>query len=58
MVSFDVTSLFTQVPVDEALTVMEAKLEADESLQEQISIPAAQLIKLVELCLRSTYFKF
>ena len=58
LVSFDVTSLFTQVPVDEALRVVEAKLCMDETLQERTSIPSTHLIELVELCLRSTYFEF
>ena len=55
LVSFDVASLFTQVPVDDALRV-EAKLCVDETLPERTSIPSAHLIELVELCLGSTHF--
>ena len=58
LVSFDVASLFTQVPVDDALRVVEAKLCVDESLQERTSIPSEHLVRLVELCLWSTYFEF
>ena len=58
MISFDVTNLFTQVPVDEALRVVEERLSADDSLKERTSIPTPQLIELIELCLRSTYFQF
>ena len=43
LVSFDVTSLFTQVPVDEAIRVVEEKLSMDETLQERTSIPSAHL---------------
>ena len=52
------TSLFTQVLVDDALRVVEAKLCADETLLERTGIPLAHLIELVELCLGSTYFEF
>ena len=58
MISFDVTHRFTQVPVDDALQVVEERLFADYSLKERTRIPAPQLIELIELCLRSTYFQF
>ena len=58
MISFDVTNLFTQVPMDEALRVVEKWLSADDSLKERTSISTSQLIELIELCLRSTYFQF
>ena len=58
MISIDVTNIFTQVPVDEALRVVEERLSADDSLKERTSIPTPQLIELIELCLRSTYFQF
>ena len=58
LISFDVTSLFTQVPVDDALKVLKEKLNDDRTLKERISIPVAQVMQLTELCLRSTYFQF
>ena len=58
MVSFDVNNLFTQVPIDEALRVIKVKLTNDQTLTERTSIPAPQLVELVELCLRSFYFQF
>ena len=58
MVSFDVKNLFTQVPIDEALRVTEEKFASDPSLTERTSIPAPQLVELVELCVRSSYFQF
>ena len=58
LVSFDVTSLFTQVPIDEALRVVEEQLTKDQTLGERTNIPVSQLVKLVELCLRKTYFQF
>ena len=58
LISFDVVSLFTQVPVDEALHVLEERLNGDQTLEERTSIPVAQVIHLTELCLRSTFFQF
>ena len=58
MISFDVTNLFKQVPVDEALRVVEERLSSDGSLKERTSIPTSQLMELIELCRRSTYFQF
>ena len=58
LISFDVISLFTQVPVDDALQVLEEKLNQDQTLDKRTSIPVAQVMHLTELWLRSTYFQF
>ena len=58
MVSYYVTSLFTQVPIDEALKVVKARLTKDPTLVDRTSIPVPQLVELIALCLRSTYFQF
>ena len=58
LVSFDVTSLFGQVPIDEALEVVKVRLNKDPTLVNRTSIPVPQLVELIELCLRSTYFQF
>ena len=52
------TSLFTQVPINEALRVVKEQLNKDHTLSERTSIPISQLVGLVELCLRTTYFQF
>lgn len=56
--SSSVTTLFTQDPIDDALQVLEEKLNEDQTLEERNSIPVAQVIHLTELCLRSTYCQF
>ena len=58
LISFDVSNLFTQVPIEEALRVVTEKLSMDESLKDGTSIPTSHLVQLIELCLRTTYFQF
>ncbi len=58
MVSFDVVSLFTRVPVDEALDEVAARLSQDDTLEERTSLSPSQLCHLTKLCLKSTYFQF
>ena len=58
LVSFDVTNLFTQVPVDETLKVREKWLSADVNLMEKISIPVSQLTERIEICLQTTFLDF
>ena len=55
LVSFDVKSLFTQVPIEEALEVIGRKLENhDDSLQTPL--PLDSIKDLLRMCLTSTYF--
>ena len=45
LVSFDVTSLYTNIPINDAMEVICKLTDADTS-------------KLIEICLRSTFFSF
>ncbi len=61
LVSFDVTSLFTNVPIDEAVDVIHRKLaeeEEGEDLVERTPLPAERIAELLQLCLKSTYFSY
>ena len=58
MVSFDVVSLFTKVPLDEALEHISRLLASDDTLGERTAIPGDAVCELTELCLRTTYFRF
>ena len=55
MVSFDMKSLFTNVPVDEALEVVHKGLMEDDTLMDRTGLAPQQV---TQLCLRTTYFKF
>ena len=55
MISFDVVSLFTKVPVDDALQAISTLLTQDVPLNERTTIPVSDICMLTKLCLRSTY---
>ena len=58
LTSYDVTALFTSVPVDGALTVVTDLLAKDNSGKSLTYLNATQIINLLEFCLTTTYFKF
>ena len=58
LVSFDVTALFTCVPVDQSLDVIFDKLSQDPTLPTRTSMTAAQVRDLLAICLKTTYFLY
>ena len=56
LVSYDVKSLFTNVPVNESIDVCERRLREDGSLQERTELSVETIIQLLRLCLTSTSF--
>ena len=56
MVSFDEVSLFTKVPTDETLAVVQDKLSADPALEERTCIPIDNLMEILTFCAEITYF--
>ena len=58
MVSFDVSSLFTNVPIVEAIDIIRDRLEEDDSLEDRTPLSPHRVAELLQLCLRSTYFSF
>ena len=57
-VSFDVSSLFTCIPVDYALRVIKKKLENDSSWKDLTGLTLENILDLLELCLTTTYFVY
>lgn len=58
MVSYDVSSLFTNIPVDELLDIVRSKLENDASLLERTNLPVSSIMELLRVCVNSSYFQF
>ena len=58
MVSFDVESLFTNVPIDDAVQATLRELEKDPSLADRTTLTPAQIADLLNFVLRSTYFQY
>ena len=57
LVSFDVVLLFTNVPIDLALSVVEKRLD-DVDVSDRTPLPKEALVSLLRLCLSSTTFYY
>ncbi|CAH8645410.1 unnamed protein product [Schistosoma bovis] len=54
LASFDVSSLLTNIPVNRALDIIYDCLESDSDLDLGCPLDPSEVIKCLELCLRST----
>ncbi|KAJ8911005.1 hypothetical protein NQ315_011270 [Exocentrus adspersus] len=57
LVSFDVVSLFTNVPVDKTLSIVRNKLENDNNLKDRTKLNVSVFMELLTLCIKTTYFQ-
>ena len=53
--SYDVSALFTSVPVDPALNIIKDLLEKDHTLKERTVMEVSDIILLLEFCLKNTF---
>ena len=59
LVSFDVISLFTDIPTDLAIRIACKHLENDDTLEERTNLEVDNIILLLDLCrLNATYLQF
>ena len=56
--SYDVSALFTSVPVDPVLNIIKDLLEKDHTLKERTVMAVSDIILLLEFCLKSTLLFF
>ena len=56
--SYDVSVLFTSVPVDPALNIIRDLLDKDHTLKERTVLAVSDILLLLEFCLKNTYFSF
>lgn len=57
LVSFDVESLFTNIPVKETLNIIEERLNNEPNLADRTNLPVHVIIELLTLCTDSNYFE-
>jgi len=58
IVSFDVKSLFTSIPHDLALQCTSLAFDSDVTILDRTKLSKNQLLKLIQLCLSASTFKF
>ena len=56
--SYDVTSLFTSVPIDPALNIINDLLGKDEKLNDRTVLSVQNIMELLGFCLNNAYFSF
>ena len=56
--SYDVVSLFTNTPIDKALSVIRDRLENDKTLKKRTKLSVQDIMGLTEFILTTTYFTF
>ena len=58
MVSSDVTSLYITIPINHALLIIKDLLEHEDKLADMTLLSPRQILDLLDILLRTTYFKF
>ena len=58
MVSFDVSSLYATIPIDQTLLVIKDLPEQDDKLADRTILSPRQILDLFDVLLCTTYFKF
>ena len=58
MVSFDVKSVFTSIPVDLALSITKERLQRDQNLTERTNLSVYNILRLSDFVLNHNYFKY
>ena len=56
--SYDVSALFTSIPIDPDIKIIQKHLEDDKDLSNRTSMTVNHVICLLEFCLRNTCFSF
>ena len=56
--SYDVSALFTSVPIEAARRIIQRKLELDQQLHLRTNMKVDHITRLLEFCLTTTYFQF
>ena len=58
LTSYDVSALFTSIPISSALDIINNKLQDDTDFHNRTKMSTNNIIELLDFCLRNTYFVF
>ena len=58
LTSYDVSALFTSIPISSALDIINNKLQDDTDFHNRTKMSTNNIIELLDFCLRNTYFIF
>ena len=58
LVSYDVSALFSSIPVPDAITAIERKFNSDHLLHTRTPLSHKRIIELLSFCLNATYFSY
>ncbi len=58
LVSFDVSALFTSVPVAQAVRVIKTRLEEEDTLHKRTKLNVEDIVDILDLVLSTTYFVY
>ena len=56
IMSYDVSALFTFIPIEPAIKIIQKHLEDDKDLSNRTSMTVNHIICLLDFCLKNTYF--
>ena len=56
--SYDVSALFTSVPVDKAMVIIKRRLQDDVTLAKRTPLSPDDIVMMLEQCLKCTYFLY
>ena len=56
--SYDVSALFTSVPIEAAINILQRRLELDQEVHSRPTMKVEHITSLLEFCLKTTYFQF
>ena len=58
LTSYDVSALFTSIPIPSALDIINNKLQDDTDFHNRTKMSTHNIIELLDFCLKNTYFIF
>ena len=58
IMSYDVSALFTSIPIEPAIRIIRKHLEDDPTLNSRTNMTVDHIICLLEFCMKNTYFSY